>query len=47
MAGGGKATKTVDEVVAKTPAGAMGLQAGDEILAIAGKPVLPPTRSRA
>ncbi len=39
MAGGGKATTTVDEVVADTPAAAMGLQAGDTILAIEGKPV--------
>jgi regulator of sigma E protease len=41
MAGGGKATRTVDEVVAETPAAAMGLQAGDKIIAIAGKPVEP------
>ena len=39
MAGGGKATRTIDEVVADTPAAAMGLQAGDTILAIEGKPV--------
>jgi regulator of sigma E protease len=39
MAGGGKATRTVDEVVVDTPAAAMGLQAGDTILAIEGKPV--------
>ena len=39
MAGGGKATSTVDEVVADTPAAAMGLQAGDTIVAIEGKPV--------
>ena len=39
MAGGGKATRTVDEVVADTPAAAMGLQAGDTILSIEGKPV--------
>jgi regulator of sigma E protease len=39
MAGGGKATRTVDEVVADTPAAAMGLHAGDTIIAIEGKPV--------
>jgi regulator of sigma E protease len=39
MAGGGKATRTVDEVVVDTPAAAMGLQAGDTIVAIEGKPV--------
>ena len=39
MAGGGKATSTVDEVVADTPAAAMGLQSGDTILAIGGKQV--------
>ena len=39
MVGGGKATRTVDEVVADTPAAAMGLQAGDKILAIGGSPV--------
>ena len=39
MAGGGKATQTVDEVVAETPAAAMGLQPGDRIVSIAGKPV--------
>ncbi len=41
MAGGGQATRTVDEVVVKTPAAAMGLQSGDKILAINGKPVAP------
>jgi regulator of sigma E protease len=39
MAGGGKATRTVDEVVADTHAAAMGLHAGDTIIAIEGKPV--------
>jgi regulator of sigma E protease len=39
MAGGGKATRTVDEVVADTPAAAMGLHAGDTIVAIEGEPV--------
>ena len=39
MVGGGKATRTVDEVVAATPAAAMGLQPGDQILAIGGTPV--------
>jgi regulator of sigma E protease len=41
MVGGGKATSTVDEVVADTPAATMGLQAGDRILAIEGTPVGP------
>jgi regulator of sigma E protease len=39
MAGGGKATRTVDEVVIDTPAASMGLQAGDKIIAIDAKPV--------
>ena len=39
MVGGGKATRTVDEVVADTPAAAMGLQSGDEIVAIGETPV--------
>jgi regulator of sigma E protease len=39
MVGGGKATRTVDEVVPDTPAATMGLQAGDEIIAINGEPV--------
>ncbi len=39
MAGGGKATRTVDEVVVDTPAAAMGLLAGDKIIAIDAKPV--------
>jgi regulator of sigma E protease len=41
MVGGGKATRTVDEVVADTPAAAMGLHPGDKILAINGTPVGP------
>ena len=41
MAGGGKATTTVDAVVADTPAAAVGLQPGDRIVAIAGQPVRP------
>ncbi len=41
MVGGGKATETVDEVVASTPAAAMGLQPGDRILAIDGDAVEP------
>jgi regulator of sigma E protease len=41
MAGGGKATRTVEEVVPETPAAAMGLQPGDRIVAIDGKTVVP------
>jgi membrane-associated protease RseP (regulator of RpoE activity) len=41
MAGGGKATRTVDEVVADSPAAAMSLHPGDKIVAINGKPVAP------
>ena len=42
MAGGGKATRTVDEVVVRTdPAAAMSLKPGDRIVAINGKPVAP------
>jgi regulator of sigma E protease len=41
MAGGGKATSTVDEVVPDSPAAAMSLHAGDKIVAINGKPVAP------
>jgi regulator of sigma E protease len=41
MAGGGKATTTVDSVVADTPAAAVGLQSGDRIVAIAGHSVEP------
>ncbi|MDQ3067713.1 MAG: site-2 protease family protein [Actinomycetota bacterium] len=36
MAGGGKATRTVDNVVADTPAASVGLRAGDEIVSIGG-----------
>jgi regulator of sigma E protease len=43
MTGGGKATKTVDHVVPKTPAAQMGLRSGDRILAIDGRPVENPT----
>jgi regulator of sigma E protease len=43
MTGGGKATKTVDQVVPKTPAAQMGLHSGDRILAIDGRPVEKPT----
>jgi len=39
MVGGGKATQTVDEIAADTPAAAMGLQADDRIIAIDGRPV--------
>lgn len=41
LAGGGKATRVVDEVVAMTPAAAMGLQPGDQIISVGGKPVEP------
>ncbi len=37
--GGGQATRTVDDVVADTPAASMGLQPGDEIVSIGGVPV--------
>src|SRR5829696_2639618 len=39
MAGGGRATRVVDEVVAGTPAAAVGLRAGDEIVNIDGHSV--------
>ncbi|MBA2460919.1 MAG: site-2 protease family protein [Actinobacteria bacterium] len=39
MAGGGKATRTVDDVVADTPAASAGLRVGDEIVAIGGRMV--------
>ena len=39
MVGGGKATRTVDEVVADTPAAAMGLRSDDRIVAINGRSV--------
>jgi regulator of sigma E protease len=39
MAGGGRATNTVDTVVADTPAAAVGLEPGDEIVAIGGRTV--------
>ena len=39
MVGGGKATQTVDEIAPGTPAAAMGLQAGDRIVAINGRAV--------
>jgi regulator of sigma E protease len=41
LVGGGKATNTVGSVVAKTPAAAVGLMPGDEIVTINGKPVGP------
>jgi regulator of sigma E protease len=41
MAGGGKATSAVDEVLAGTPAQHAGLLAGDRIVAIDGRPVKP------
>jgi regulator of sigma E protease len=39
MAGGGKATSTIDEVVQGTPAERAGLRSGDRIVAIDGAPV--------
>lgn len=39
MVGGGKATRIVDEIIADTPAAAMGLQADDRIVAIDGRSV--------
>ena len=39
MAGGGKATRTVDEIVTGTPAAAMGLRPDDTIVAIDGRQV--------
>ena len=39
MAGGGKATQTIDSVVADTPAESIGLQAGDRIVSIGGERV--------
>jgi regulator of sigma E protease len=41
LAGGGKATNTVGTVVAKTPAAAVGLKSGDQIVTVNGKPVRP------
>jgi regulator of sigma E protease len=42
MIGGGKATTTVAEVVAGTPAAHMGLHSDDQVLAVDDKPVQPP-----
>lgn len=39
MAGGGKATRTVDEVLAASPAAELGLQPGDRIVSIDGSAV--------
>ena len=39
MAGGGRATQTVDEIVANSPAASAGLQAGDRIVAIDGQAI--------
>jgi len=42
MTGGGKATTTVEEVLAKSPAAHMGLRGGDKVLAIDGQIVNTP-----
>ena len=47
LAGGGKATNTVGTVVAKTPAAAVGLKSGDQIVTVNGKPVSPAVISTA
>jgi regulator of sigma E protease len=39
MAGGGKATRTIGEIVPATPAAQVGLRSGDTIVAINGSPV--------
>jgi regulator of sigma E protease len=41
MAGGGRATSTVHEVIPDTPAAEIGLRSGDRIIAIDGRPVEP------
>jgi regulator of sigma E protease len=43
MLGGGKATTTVGDVIAKSPAAHMGLHEGDRILAVNGSPVAHPS----
>jgi regulator of sigma E protease len=43
MTGGGKATSTVDQVLAGTPAAHMGLRSGDRVLAIDGQPLESPS----
>jgi regulator of sigma E protease len=43
MVGGGKATTTVGDVLANSPAAHMGLHGGDRILAVDGQPVAHPT----
>ena len=42
MVGGGKATTTVADVLAKSPAAQMGLHSGDRIVAVNGQRVAPP-----
>ncbi len=42
MVGGGKATRTVEQVLPNHPAAIVGLMPGDQILAINGQPVSPP-----
>ncbi len=43
MVGGGKATTTVAEVLAKSPAAQMGVRSGDRILAVSGQRVANPS----
>jgi regulator of sigma E protease len=43
MAGGGKATQTVDAVLEQSPAARVGLQAGDRIVAIGGHKISSPS----
>jgi len=43
MTGGGKATTTVDQVLAKSPAAHMGLRSGDKVIAIDGEAVEKPS----
>ena len=44
MAGGGKATQTVDEILPKSPAAVAGLQPDDRIVAIAGQAINSPSQ---
>ena len=44
MAGGGRATQTVDEILPDTPAASAGLQAGDRIVSIDGQAIDSPSQ---